>query len=125
MSCSSLTLSLVRGESARYLVTITDEDGVPVDLTGATIYWRVKAMATDADPALIAKSSADVAEIAILDQTDDELLGKLELYLVPADTASLTPGSFVFELRAVLADSTNQAAARGVLLLEREVVTLP
>lgn len=123
MSCSSLTLSLVRGESARYLVTITDEDDEPEDLTGATIYWRVKAAASDADPALIAKSSADASEIDILDQTDPDLLGQCEVYLVPADTAGLTPGSFVFELRVVL-DDTNQAAARGVLLLEREVVTL-
>jgi hypothetical protein len=66
-----------------------------VDLTGATIKFTVKKKATDPDSeAVIAKSSANAAEINITDAAG----GKAEIYLVPADTKDINAMSYVYDV---------------------------
>ena len=66
-------------------VTLTDSDGAAFDLTSAVVSLAVKTNETDTT-VLIEKTSADVSEIQILAPASG---GVLEIYLLPADTASL------------------------------------
>lgn len=122
---SEMTLRLRRGESARYRLTVTDEDGDRLDLSGAQLYFRAKKTPAGSDPVLIAKSSAVSAEIEILDQDPNgETVGQADVRLVPADTRALAPGTLKFEARVVLADGETRTVAFGSLHLDPEVVNL-
>ncbi len=88
---------IYKGQSATFRITVTDEDGERFDLTGATLYFRVKLSVTAADPALIAKASTTPAQITILAQTGDTL-GQAEIYLVPSDTSALNAINYVYDV---------------------------
>jgi hypothetical protein len=88
---------IYKGQSATFRITITDEDGERYDLTGATLYFRVKVSVTTADPALITKVSSTPAQITILAQSGDTV-GQAEIYLLPADTTALTAINYVYDV---------------------------
>lgn len=78
-------LTLYRGDTERIRLTLTDPDGVPVDLTGATLSFTAKERIGDED---------DVAPLAV-DVVDhpEAALGIGEIELAAEATATLTPGA--------------------------------
>jgi hypothetical protein len=90
-------LQVVRGSSKTIDLTVTNEDGNPVDLTGSTVYFTVKRLVTDASP-LIQKKSSDALEIDIFDPRG----GVARIYLNPADTQNLALNPYVFDVWVVL-----------------------
>jgi hypothetical protein len=88
MAIPGKTLKIVRGVTKTIELTVRDEDGALVNLTGATVHLRMKLDINDDDPAF-AKSSAEPAEASVLDQ--DLFKGKARFFLVPADTADIDP----------------------------------
>lgn len=99
MSCNGARQDkqIYKGQSATFRITVTDEDGERFDLTGSTLYFRVKLSVTAADPALITKASSTPAQITILTQSGDTL-GQADIFLVPSDTTSLTAINYVYDV---------------------------
>jgi hypothetical protein len=82
-------------EDVTYLLTVYDEDGNLLDLTGSTIRFHV-APSAGATP-VITKISTTVTEIEILTQSG-ETLGQAKIFINPADTASLSAGVYVYDI---------------------------
>jgi hypothetical protein len=91
-------ITIYRGSSKTYLLTVTDEDGEIQNLTGASIYFTVKCDVKDS-LAKIQKSSAQATEIEIHAPTE----GKAKIYLGPTDTQNMDPGKYVFDVWVQLA----------------------
>jgi hypothetical protein len=117
MSCT-WDKEVVQGTDRHYRLTFTSPDEVDpetnpegrVDLTGATVYYRWKRYQNDPNPAEIAKSSGDPAEILILTQSGDTL-GQADVFLVPSDTDTLTSGiNHYWDAWVELSDGTRHAA---------------
>ena len=59
-------LEVFRGTTARWKVAVTDEDGAPVDLTGATIYFTVRkrpSLSGDDTDAVLQKAVGDGIDV--------------------------------------------------------------
>lgn len=121
-SSGSVSISIVQGSSKTLELCVVDEDGNPVDLTGATIYFCV-AQCDGADP-VIEKSSAVLTEIEILDQVT--YTGKARIYLDPADTATLDPGDYLFDVWVELASGKRYPViSRGTLTIINSICQIP
>jgi hypothetical protein len=88
-------IRLAKGAHATITITVYDETDTLVDLTDHGVSFRVKLAVTDAVP-LIAATVGD--GITLLAQTGDTL-GQAEIAIVPADTAAMDPGLYVYEVR--------------------------
>lgn len=96
MTCattSSTVLSVVKGESKTFRVTVKDSiTKLPIDLTGCKAWFTVKIRVEDV-AAVIAKKNlaaggSDQQIEILLPQTGTDK-GRLLIYLLPADTACL------------------------------------
>lgn len=83
-------------------------DGRPVDLTGAKVWFTVKDRAKDPDSQarilkknLAAGGSDD--EILILTPATD---GKVEVYIVPADTENIDPATYRYDIQVIVGGKT-------------------
>lgn len=75
-----------QGEEISLRVPVTDSDGLPVTLTGATIAWKATAGSTT-----LSKSGSVIS----IDDTDDGV----KIDLDPADTKSMTAKKYRHECR--------------------------
>lgn len=80
---------MTAGDTKVLQVTVVDDDGSPVDISGTTIRFQMSRFATDAE-ALVIKSSGSGIEII------DGPAGQLEITLDPDDTPDFN-GSYYFE----------------------------
>lgn len=96
MSSNCIAIDVAQGETKTLELTVTNADGDPVNLTGATVYFTVKASRDGS--ALIEKDSGTPAEAQITDAAN----GEAEIYLVASDTSSLDAGSYVYDVWVVL-----------------------
>jgi hypothetical protein len=107
-------------EDATFRVTCFDEDDARVDLTGATITFRVKNAITDVD-AVIAKSVG--SGITILDQSDPdgETYGQADIEVLRADVAALAAGVKVYEVVVTLDGNTASVVRPNPYVLSQGV----
>lgn len=105
------TLRCPAGAARQWTVTCydleLDELGSEVgrtrtDLTGATVYFALKP--ADGGATVVAKTSADAAQIQLLDQAQAATKGQAVIKLLQADTDALTPGKYHFDVWVKLAD---------------------
>lgn len=76
-------LTMTRGDTRVFRVTLTDADGAPLNLTGLTLKFTAKRRTSDADDdAVIAKASS--AGITLVDGPN----GIADITILPADTDS-------------------------------------
>ncbi len=104
MSSIRNELTLVIGSDLALELTVQRPNGSPIDLTGATVYWRMKRATSDA-AALISKVSPTNITITI------PLKGKAQIFIDATDT------------EAVLATGTITTVA-GALLVDGETFTI-
>lgn len=86
-------ITLLRGVTKTLRLTIQDEDGDPVDLTAATIYFTVKRKIGDELP-LFQKISTSPTQAEITDAKG----GVAKIYIYPGDTQGRDPGEYVFDI---------------------------
>jgi len=91
-------ISLYTGDSADFILTVTDDDGDIVKLTGATIAFTVKDRV--GGTIFIRKTTADSLEIEIT----EPLAGKAKIKLQGSDTQELDCKAYVYDVRVELAD---------------------
>lgn len=84
-------LRVLKGESRVYTITVLrpidstdDPDDGLVDLTDSVLYFTVRTVEGASGDPVISKTSADVEQIEILDQTTNK--GQFKVYLLSSDT---------------------------------------
>lgn len=118
MSCSSNSLApLIRGDTRKIEITITDEFGVPVNIQGHKIYFTLKPDKTLADSLATLQVSYTVATDA------DALVGKTVLVLSATNTASVPPGKYFYDIQWVTTGATVEVTtiAIGVLSVDYDI----
>lgn len=118
MSCSSNSLAtLIRGDTRKIEITITDEFGVPVNIQGHKIFFTLKTDKTLADSSAKLQVSYTVATDA------DALMGKTVLVLSATDTASVPPGKYFYDIQWVTTGATVEVTtiAIGVLFVDYDI----
>lgn len=80
-----MDLSMIRGDSKTFALSLTDAAGDPLDLTGCTVWITAKEAYTDTDAAATFQHSTDDGNITIL----DEDTGVIAVDIDPADTTDL------------------------------------
>ena len=117
-------LELSAGESRSITITITDDDGARVDLTGARLTFTVRKKINTA--VVLTKSSTVSGEIDILTpQTDADKTGKAALTLEAADTSGLR-GTFVYDIWLVtIGGSAFPVVAPSPFVVRETVTTSP
>lgn len=89
-------LSLVRGDSRTYDLTVIDENGAVFPLTATTVWFTLKEAYTDADAdAKIQLDSSDSSEIEIYDAAS----GKCYIKVRNTHTQNLPPASYVYDVQ--------------------------
>lgn len=95
----SSTLTIYKDRSWRRILTVRDQAGDAVSLTGATITVRVKPRTTSPDPPTLELTIG--AGITLLTQSG-ATLGQAQLDLSPSDTAGIDAGLYVLDGQVVL-----------------------
>lgn len=90
------TIKVYRGDNYSLQVTVLDEGGSPIDLTGASITFSVK---TDVDAGSYSfqctTAGGDVVPVT-------PASGIFRVDVAPADTQSLDPGDYVWDAQITL-----------------------
>jgi hypothetical protein len=121
-SLKTKDLRRVRGETIKLRMTVHDETGAVVDLTGATIHLRVR---PDLKAGAVITKSSPSTGIAISTQTGTTK-GQYVATIAAADTASLEPGDYVWDSWVITSGAERYAVvAPSKLTLLHEVSTLP
>jgi hypothetical protein len=99
-----------------------ESDGSVVNLTGAKVWFTVKDRTSDADAqAHIMKRNAAAggsdSEILITNPTG----GAIEIYLVPADTENMNPGTYQYDVQVILSNGKTYTIARSQITFKEDV----
>lgn len=87
-------ISLYRGDSKTLEVAVTDKNGGPVDITGASLLFSAKEKLSDT-AYVIQKDSVNAVEILITDAAG----GVFQVYLIPADTQTQDIGLYYYDIQ--------------------------
>lgn len=110
---TSFSMTMFAGETRTIEVTLTDQDGLPIDLTNASITYRAEL------PTPIVKTSEVGGGITITSPTD----GEFEIRLESADTSGIEESCSVpQECRAVLESGDVVVVFYGNLTVMRGII---
>lgn len=133
MMCSTTatttaSLSVVRGESKTYEVTVRDAAKQTVDLTGAKVWFTVKERLEDISPVISKRNVAaggSALEAEVTPQTGTTK-GKLRIYLTPSDSANLdTTKTYVCDVWIELTSGKrHQVIKRRAFVVDPAVTTV-
>lgn len=102
---NKITLKLKRGESKTLRLTVTDDSGVAVDLTGARVKMTAVEAATPANVLFTKDSAVGVSEVDIT----TPLSGIADIFIEPSDTSAVTLYSFMYDIWVELASGKRYA----------------
>lgn len=113
--------TMFTGDHRTFELTVQQLDNgtgelVAVDITGSVLRFSVKE-SLGAVAVIISKSSTVFGQIDIVDPAN----GRADINLVPADTATLGCGEYVFDVQMTTATSRVHTLVRGTLVLETDV----
>lgn len=103
MTVVNSALQLPKGTSKTFDFTLFDDNGNVLDLTNALITLSVKEQSDDDAVDVLTKVSSDETELKILSPATD---GKIQVYLVPSDTTSVTAKQYVYKIDVVISSVT-------------------
>ncbi len=113
-------LDAARGDTINLRVPVVDQDGAPVDITGAAVRMTVKRNLSDADlSALITRTVGDGVTL-----TTPEA-GIADVTITATQTATLTPAKYYWDVQVTLS-GTVSTVAEGYLDVRSDVsITTP
>jgi len=85
-----------RGDTPSFNIVFQDDDGNPIDITGATVYFTLKVNTTDTD--------ANAALQKVVTTHTNPTVGETTVALTHSDTSGLSPGTYFYDFQAVLAN---------------------
>jgi hypothetical protein len=115
---SNQRLEVVRGDTRRYQVTVTDDAGLPVDLSGASIYFTVRkkySSSSDDTDAVFQKSVGNGISIS------DASSGSIAIVIAPTDTRALPASLFLYDLQVNTGAGDVITAALGEFAVKADV----
>jgi hypothetical protein len=118
VTCTTNSLApLIRGDTRKIDITITDEFGVPVNIQGHKIYFTLKTDKTLADSLATLQVSSVIAADA------DALAGKTVLVLSSTNMATVPPGKYFYDIQWVTDDATPEVTtiALGIVSVEYDI----
>jgi hypothetical protein len=128
-------ISIVCGENRTLEIVVTDpeqpiDEDPRADLTSASVYMMVRHRLGDSATVIVKRNQAaggSDAEVLVLTPQAGAQLGKLRVFLVPADTAQLSADtSYVYDVWVILATGKRYAVIRhSTLRIEPRVSVLP
>lgn len=103
-------------------VSVNTDDGTPVDLTGAKLWFTVKERSSDTDlQALISKKNLEAGGSDTQIKVISASTGKAEIYIVPADTLSVNPGTYLYDIQVTLANTKTYTITRDKITFKEDV----
>lgn len=124
MSNPEYQISMFKGDDRTLQATVSYVDGSPVDLTNSEIRFTAKERTSDSQAnAVIAKANTAAGggdtEIAIVDAAG----GRCDIFLVPADTEGVNPGTYYYDVEVILASGKKYTGIRSRITLKDDVTT--
>lgn len=104
---------VIRGDSHTINLTISNA-GTAVDITGYTVYFTVNSSSAPSDDST-ASIQKDVTTHT------DPTLGQTTITLEPADTASLTPGTYWYDIQLKDASDNITSFAKDKFILISDI----
>ena len=105
-------LTIFRGDNADIECAVTDKDGAVVNITGASISFTVRDMQDDTQQFQCTTAGADVV-------ITNGAGGLCEARVVPADTLTMTLGSYVYDFEFTIA--TKVFTVSSIIEVKRDV----
>jgi len=99
-------------------MSLFDEDGEPLDLTGSTVRWAL-ASAYDPTAALVVKSSAGMGGILIT----DAVLGTVIIVIDGEDTADFGGQPYVHEAAVINSDGAETTVLTGAVTINKTAIS--
>lgn len=105
--------SFARGDDWTLKFTFTDTDGVPINITGYTFWMTLKS-----DPDAVDPGSAQVTATS---GSPDAANGILYVTIPKAQTNSLTPGTYNYDLQQKDASNNVQTVLLGKVKVAKDI----
>lgn len=107
--------SIYRGDTWTETWTILDQNGVSVDITGATFKMTLKNNTSDADPGVLQLTSPSSGIVIT-----DAATGVVTLTITATQTAALTPSTYEYDIQ-MNNTGTVKTLVRGKLTIVADV----
>jgi hypothetical protein len=118
LTCNTNSIEpLIRGDTRKIEITITDEFGVPVNIQGHKIYFTLKTDKTLADSLATLQVSSVIAADA------NALVGKATLVLSSTNMATVPPGKYFYDIQWKTSGGTPEITTidLGVVNVESDI----
>jgi hypothetical protein len=123
MSVEGNKITMYLRDDRTLLVEVNYENGDPVDLTDAKLWFTVKQKATDPDENAvvykrnIAAGGSDTQFKVVNPPTS----GQAQVYLVPGDTDLVNPGVYSYDIQVILANGKTYTVTRDQIIFKEDV----
>lgn len=104
-------LVIYKGDFVRLLLTMTDADDQPLDLTGAT------------PKAVLKTDYSDPAPISFTCTLKNALAGEVELFIPSQTSSTIIPGSYIWDFQITFSDNQTRTYLAGDVTVYNEVTT--
>lgn len=98
-------VQVIRGTSKTFELTVTDESGGVVNLTGSRVIMTVKRELVDRNPVIQKDSAVGPTQVEL----SEPKAGKAKIYFDPPDTQTLDVREYLFDVWVVLASGKRYA----------------
>lgn len=113
-------IEVARGEDRTLQLTIKDDAGAVVDITGSTVTFTVRRRPQD--PILFSKSSATPSEVTLVDPTN----GRADIFILDTDTGPLAVSDYKYDVFLQQADGTRtQVIDVSIFRVSSRITVLP
>jgi hypothetical protein len=102
------------GDTRSLVITVQDNSGSPVNLTGATIKWVL----VKDDQAVLFKDNQSNGGVSITNAAN----GQCTLSIQAKDTISLTPGAYIHEARMIDSSGNSSIIFTGNVTVQKSFV---
>lgn len=115
---------MFKGDNRTLEITLSWPDGDPVDLTDAELRFTVKEKTSlPQSQASITKANQKAGGSDTQIKVMNAAGGRCDIYLLPADTESMNPGTYYWDIELVMADGKKVTAIRSRITLKDDVTT--
>lgn len=104
-------LVIYKGDFVRLLLTMTDADDAPLNLTGAT------------PKAVLKTDYSDPAPIPFTCTLKNAVAGEVELFISSQTSSTIIPGSYIWDFQITFADNQTRTYLAGDVTVFNEVTT--
>ena len=110
------SFALYAGNDKTYEVYVKDRALNPINLQGSTCVLTMKREKEDVTP-VVQKSTVDPTQA----QLGNVHNGQVWFYILPADTVSLEPRQYPFDIRVTVQNGKTYTVAEGVIMIKEPV----